>query len=107
MITAIRHALWRAFTVGNPAYRKTCWVYCPGCRRDLTETPDAFVSDDEAGVLYRCPCGRESLWDFDAPTPLLRRSSNVERVELAAEVGTDLGSTSAGRDLPDPPEVVP
>lgn len=36
-------------------------------------------------------------------------SANVERVELAAEVGTDLAplGTSEGRDLPDPPEVVP
>lgn len=56
--------------------KQTTWCWCPGCGTDLCST-DAFVSDTDDGVRYRCTsCGRPSLWDFDTfPCPVLRPAS--------------------------------
>lgn len=49
----------------------SCKVFCPKCKNELTEN-GKLISDDEKGVLYKCSkCGHYSLWDFDAPVPLL------------------------------------
>jgi hypothetical protein len=60
----------------KPPDGQTCWVYCPRCNYELTACDkDSFVSDNEDGVTYHCfNCGLKSLWDFDAPVPLLRRT---------------------------------
>lgn len=51
--------------------QQTCWTYCPRCRAELTAVGDVLY-DDARGVAYRCPeCETLSLWDFDAPVPLL------------------------------------
>jgi hypothetical protein len=60
--------------------QRTCWVRCPRCEADLNgwESERHFVSDTDQGVCYVCDdCGTESLWDFDAPAPILRRSRYV------------------------------
>lgn len=57
---------------------QSCWVYCPGCKHELTSDNDSFVDDHEIfGVTYICTqCGTMSRWDFDAPVPLLRESES-------------------------------
>jgi hypothetical protein len=54
---------------------RTSWAWCPKCRRDLNGDAISFVSDeaDSGGpVTYRCAdCQTVSVWDFDAPAPLL------------------------------------
>lgn len=48
-----------------------CAAFCPGCDTNLVEA-GTLVSDDDCGVSYECSCcGQSSLWDFDAPAPLL------------------------------------
>jgi hypothetical protein len=50
---------------------ESCRVYCPGCSVDLTRL-SAEVREDASGLVsYVCPCGVTSLWDFDAPAPIL------------------------------------
>jgi hypothetical protein len=53
---------------------RTSWVRCPECKNDLNGYGcDSFISDDEAGVLYKCDaCGHAVLWDFDCPCPIIR-----------------------------------
>lgn len=47
-----------------------CVCRCPQCRDILNDRAD--VAESESGAtVYRCPCGRESRWLFDAPVPLL------------------------------------
>lgn len=50
---------------------QTCWVYCPGCRCELTRDPHAEYLDSQGQVTYACQCGRVSQWLFDAPVPVL------------------------------------
>ena len=50
---------------------QTTFVYCPNCRFELT-AGGTMLSDDAKGVAYCCKsCEHLSLWDFDAPVPLL------------------------------------
>jgi hypothetical protein len=51
--------------------QRSCWVWCPACRRDLNGDNESFVSDDERGVRYRCAsCGLRTAFDFDLPAPV-------------------------------------
>jgi hypothetical protein len=74
-----RLAVWLGLIVDEPRAR-TCWVYCPKCRRDLNGDNLSFIYLAEAGTPpdryagYRCAtCATVSRWDFDAPVPLLIR----------------------------------
>lgn len=50
--------------------KRTSWVYCPNCHRDLNGDNDSYVSD-RLYVRYTCAgCGVRSEWDFDAPVPI-------------------------------------
>jgi len=55
-----------------PKSKQTTFVYCPTCRNELTGERSSYVYDENYHVLYKCfDCGTFSLWDFDAPVPLL------------------------------------
>lgn len=57
---------------------QTTFCYCPGCRRELCEQHAELT---HVGILdrgsqrylvkYRCWCGKRTVWDFDAPVPIL------------------------------------
>jgi transposase-like protein len=34
--------------------RRTSWIYCPGCRRDLSTDNESFVDDMGSYVRYTC-----------------------------------------------------
>lgn len=87
--------------LGPKKPQQTCWVWCPGCKHELTSDSMAFVYDEADGVLYRCPkCKTQSLWDFDAPTPLLRHYMKYpEPVEPLLNVVHD----SIVVEVPNPP----
>lgn len=54
------------------APRRTSWVWCPRCRRDLNGDDASFQRDDNGVVEYVCAtCGHRSKWLFDAPVPVL------------------------------------
>jgi transcription elongation factor Elf1 len=59
----------------KPKTRKqTTFVYCPTCRLEQISN-SCFVSDTDV-VRYRCShCGTETAWDFDAPVPLLLKTT--------------------------------
>lgn len=50
---------------------RTCWVYCPRCRRDLNGDNDSWVAYVNRMERYRCAsCGFRSEFDFDPPAPV-------------------------------------
>lgn len=56
--------------------RQTTWAFCPGCVVDLCSNPAVtFDETDRRGTtVFRCPCGARSVWDFNAPAPILLHS---------------------------------
>jgi len=54
--------------------RRTTWVYCPTCRRDLNGDDESYIDssgDWDQFEQYLCAsCGFRSEFDFDAPVPL-------------------------------------
>ena len=57
---------------------RSSWARCPICQHDLNGDGKSLVGDDERGVRYCCAgCGDESLWDFDAPTPILLGGGHI------------------------------
>lgn len=49
---------------------RSSFIYCPKCDADLIEN-NSFIKDTDY-VYYKCTnCGTESIWDFDAPCPIL------------------------------------
>lgn len=76
--------LWESFlfvlTGRLPAriQHRSCWVYCPRCRRDLNGDDSSFIdyathptfASFREFVHYRCAsCGCETWWEFDTPAP--------------------------------------
>lgn len=56
---------------GGNSRPTACSAYCPNCQHDLCNEGN-LESDDKDGVKYRCAyCGQRSVWNFDAPLPLL------------------------------------
>lgn len=54
--------------------RQMTYVYCPGCRQELTHG-DSKYWEAEGLVYYRCgKCNAKSCWDFDLPVPVLLHS---------------------------------
>lgn len=52
--------------------KQTTFCYCLKCNNELISS-NSLVSDEEF-VTYKCSaCGTESVWDFDAPVPILIR----------------------------------
>lgn len=47
-----------------------CSCFCPGCKDDLTVSTASVTYDSHGFVLYHCPCGTRSGWDFDLPVPV-------------------------------------
>lgn len=51
--------------------KRSSWVYCPNCRRDLNGDNESFVDDMGGLVRYTCTsCKANSEWLFDAPVPI-------------------------------------
>ena len=50
--------------------KEGCSCFCPGCKCDLTESEATVTYDARGFVLYHCPCGTRSGWDFDLPVPI-------------------------------------
>lgn len=60
---------------------QTTWVYCPVCENELTVDESPVREDKEGRVIYSClQCGTESVWDFDAPVPLLLEQTPKENL---------------------------
>ena len=54
--------------------KQTTFVFCPTCRLEQI-AHDCFVEDTDL-VRYRCVrCGTATEWLFDAPVPLLIKST--------------------------------
>ena len=54
--------------------RTFCW--CPICKEDLCSN-NSFIEDTDL-VRYECSnCGCLSSWDFDAPSPILIKHSEI------------------------------
>lgn len=51
--------------------KQTTWIYCPGCKRDLTTSPNVIVKDEDRVHYYCGFCNTVSSWDFDFPVPIL------------------------------------
>lgn len=65
-----------AYLIAAEKAQRSCWVWCPGCGRDLNGDDESFFSDDGAVVEYHCAtCGAESTWDFGPSTPFLMYAS--------------------------------
>lgn len=61
---------WRDLKKKSDGRDRTCWVWCPICKRDLNGDSKSFVSDEEV-VTYQCAtCASISTWDFDTPAPV-------------------------------------
>lgn len=61
-----------AYLIGKKKNKQTTFVYCPNCDNELISS-DSFVKDEDF-VYYKCSeCDIESIWDFDAPAPILIR----------------------------------
>ena len=46
------------------------FIYCPRCGMEQISS-GSFVADTDY-VYYKCKqCGKETKWDFDAPSPIL------------------------------------
>lgn len=68
-----RASRWLRFMrwLGLAAQQGTC-VWCPTCGNELVSCPDSPANDLTEGVAYVCAvCNTGSLWDFDAPAPIL------------------------------------
>lgn len=86
--TAAINALIVKVSGGGLRTGQRTWCYCPGCDRDLCSNDEAGIGwahNDE--VMYVCPCGMRSWWDFGAPVPLLLRHGKgvAFRLSVAAE----------------------
>jgi hypothetical protein len=52
-------------------HNRTCWIYCPGCHRDLNGDNESFVEERDGLARYECAtCGRLSSFLLDAPVPV-------------------------------------
>ena len=60
------------FYFEKPIKDQTTFIYCPDCRLELIST-NSFVEEYSDHICkFKCNnCGRESIWDFNPPTPIL------------------------------------
>ena len=72
--------------------KQTCFVYCPGCHKDLVSS-DSFVEDKDGIVKYKCDkCGNISFWDFiHYPIPYLRTCADNCKHFYMDKTGHDYG----------------
>ena len=57
-----------------------CICYCPECRDILNDQAECVDSYEDEKVYYKCSCGADSTWTFDAaPIPLLLSKHNKKR----------------------------
>lgn len=61
--------------------KQTTFCYCPKCHTELIST--GHVLADLNCVYYKCNhCSNISIWDFDAPTPILQDTKSLGRIEI-------------------------
>lgn len=61
--------------------KQTTFCYCPECNAELISTGHLLADLD--WVYFKCNnCSKVSVWDFDAPCPILKDSLN--RVDIEA-----------------------
>lgn len=59
-------------------YNQTTFVYCPKCECELISSDISLVEDLEL-VHFDCKnCDTKSVWDFDAPSPILIKSNEIK-----------------------------
>lgn len=64
---------------------QTCWVFCPGCGKDLVVNHSYLSDVPGALVTYVCGiCSEVSAWDFDTYGPFIFRVPNVRVLNGAA-----------------------
>lgn len=64
--------------------QQTFWLWCPGCKGDLTTKSLKCWEDSEGMVNYNCRCGLYSRWFFDfVPIQLEPRVSDQAGSEPA------------------------
>jgi hypothetical protein len=90
---AIVHALvemWRPKGIAD------CQAFCPFCKSDLVANGN-YVGETAHGLtIFDCrACRRESVWDFDAPLPIL--------IKPSPKIGAGAGLSSD--DIPDDQEI--
>lgn len=60
-----------ALRTDTPRTKQTTWVYCPGCKQELVGGTQRQVLDTDVVRYYCMRCLTVSVWEFDAPVPLL------------------------------------
>jgi len=79
---------WTAMLIGKssayyqsrPSAQKTR-IYCPECQNEMIADDSSTYEYDAEGILLHCTCGscnELSIWDFDAPCPLLLSHREAE-----------------------------
>jgi hypothetical protein len=59
-----------------PPRRPDCQAFCPRCRNDLTSCPTTECEEIDGLFHYKCgQCSKKTVWNFDAPVPLLVKGS--------------------------------
>lgn len=59
-----------------------CVCRCPQCKDILNDQGEVHASRESAEINYFCSsCGCWSVWDFDAPVPLLKRTIGSFRID--------------------------
>ncbi len=73
----------RALGLAEP--QRTC-VWCSRCGNEMCSDPNTKHTYRDNGLLeYDCgECHARSLWDFDAPVPLLIKKLSDRRSEIRA-----------------------
>lgn len=74
MIEALKRLwVWLNEPAFGSAPKQTTWCWCPDCGEDLCTKEDVRVDAvDDFKIMYHCPCGNISTWDFgNYPVPVL------------------------------------
>ena len=72
-LLALYFLVFSPFLTPRRQEKRSCFVYCPKCRRDLNGDDKSWTHyEDPCLEFYTCAsCGAKSRWNFCAPTPLL------------------------------------
>lgn len=58
-------------------YDQRVFVYCPSCGCELLSSDNCSISEPNL-VYFECHnCDTGSMWDFDAPAPILIKHNNI------------------------------